>query len=158
MFRATGTGPKTEFAGEIETQVHTAMLESLFYKTKTAEVNQQIELKYKPRFDAKLCLRDTLQRIYDAQIKQSQRELSLQSLKIQQETRQKLANLREAQAEANQAAAQSEDTTETLEQQISEIQTLAGQQQQVEDQIESMKMVIEREFAGLDPDIQKARK
>ena len=41
---------------------------------------------------------------------------------------------------------------------IAEIQTLAGQKQQIEDQIESMQKVIDKEFAGLDPDILKARK
>jgi uncharacterized protein (DUF2132 family) len=57
-------------------------LETLYYKTKADQFSQKIDKVLKPRFDAKLCLRDTLQRIYDVSIKSQARELSLQSLKI----------------------------------------------------------------------------
>lgn len=66
--------------------------------------------------------------------------------------------MREAQAEANQAIAQSEDAKEQLDLSVVEITTLACQKQQLNDQIECMQKVIDQEFAGLDPDIQKARK
>lgn len=53
------------------------MLETLFYKTKTEQINLKIDGVLKPRFDAKLCLRDTLQSIYDLHVKNQAKELSL---------------------------------------------------------------------------------
>ena len=49
-----------DFVAEIETLLSTTQLETLYYKTKADQFNQKIEKILKPRFDAKLCLRDTL--------------------------------------------------------------------------------------------------
>ena len=127
IFKRTETGAKPNFAGQIETQLHTVQLETLFYQTKIDEQNLKIEEVYKKKWNQRLTLRDTLQNIHDVSVKQQARELSLQSLKIQQETRQKLSNLRDAQCEANHAEAQVQDNQEQLEMAIVELSTLAGQ-------------------------------
>ena len=101
LFDKTGVSPTVNFRSELELALHTTQLETLYYKTKVDQVNEKIEKISKPKWEAKLCLRDTLQNIYDIKVKEQEKELSLQSLKIQQEARQKLNNLREAQAEAN---------------------------------------------------------
>ena len=109
------------------------MLETLFYQSKTEQTYEKVNGVLKPRWDAKLCLKDALQRIYDSSVKTQSKVLSLQSLKIQQETRQKLSNLRDAQAEANQAAATTGDAADDLKVSITEIQVLSGQKQVLED-------------------------
>lgn len=60
IFRLMKMGPQVEYRLELESQLHTMQLESLYYKTKKAQIDQKIELASKPKFDAKLCLRDTL--------------------------------------------------------------------------------------------------
>ena len=50
--------------------MNTTVLETLFYQSKTKQVQLKVDAVMKPRFDAKLCLRDTLQNIYDSQVKE----------------------------------------------------------------------------------------
>ena len=96
IFQRTGSGPRNDFLSEIQTKIDTTQLETLFYQTKTKQAHLKVDGVLKPRWESKLCLRDTLQTIYDAEVKGQSRELSLRSLKIQQEARQKLGNLRDA--------------------------------------------------------------
>ena len=54
---------------ELIGEIHTKHLERLFHKTKAEEVHLKVEATWKPRWEGKLCLRDTLQRIYDVDVK-----------------------------------------------------------------------------------------
>ena len=54
---------------EVIGEIHTKHLERLFHKTKAEEVFLKVEATWKPRWEGKLCLRDTLQRIYDVDVK-----------------------------------------------------------------------------------------
>ena len=69
IFKKTGSGPRENFQGEIMTKVDTMQLETLFYQTKTKQAQLKIDGVLKPRWESKLTLRDTLQRIYDAEVK-----------------------------------------------------------------------------------------
>ena len=69
VFQKTQTGPRADFVSEIEIAVSTASLETEFYKLKADELNLKIDNIWQPKWDAKLCLRDTLQRIYDVNVK-----------------------------------------------------------------------------------------
>lgn len=83
VFEKTETRPRPDFTHEIMTQLHTTQIETLFYKSKKEQRDLKNEQILDPKWRAKLCLRDSLQRIYDVSVKNQERELSLQSLKIQ---------------------------------------------------------------------------
>ena len=55
---------------------------------------EYLEKQMKPKFEAKLTLRDTLKSTYDSSVRMNSNELSLQSLKLQQDARQKLNNVK----------------------------------------------------------------
>ena len=92
-------GPKADFETEIKENITTLNYENWFMKTKYDRMDLKVKEKMKPKFEAKLTLRDALKSIYDSSVRMNSNELSLQSLKLQQDTRQKLNNLKDQQEE-----------------------------------------------------------
>lgn len=101
--------------------------ENWLLKTKYDRVDLKVKEKMKPKFEAKLTLRDTLKSTYDSSVRMNSNELSLQSLKLQQDARQKLNNLKGQQDELNNAEIQNKLSAAQLDMKIGEIQLLAGQ-------------------------------
>ena len=61
--------------------------ENWLLKTKYDRVDLKVKERMKPKFEAKLTLRDTLKSTYDSSVRMNSNELSLQSLKLQQDAR-----------------------------------------------------------------------
>ena len=57
--------------------------ENWLLKTKYDRIELKVQEKMKPKFEAKLTLRDTLKSTYDSCVRMNSNELSLQSLKLQ---------------------------------------------------------------------------
>ena len=70
-------GPRATFVDEIKENLQTTSYECLFYKTKCDKLDMEIKSTDKPKFEAKLTLRDTLKGIYDQSIRVNSNEISL---------------------------------------------------------------------------------
>ena len=57
--------PMRDLQGEIDSRLKQEKIEQMFYSSKLEEAQLKVDSRLKPNFEEKLCLRDSLNRLYE---------------------------------------------------------------------------------------------
>ena len=81
MIVETELGARPGFVDEIEQKQQMLYFENSYLREESARVKEQVNGVIKPRFEQKLNVRDTLEKLYDGQVKSLSKDVQMTTLK-----------------------------------------------------------------------------
>lgn len=158
-----GLGPRPDYEGEIEQCLQELYFENDFLKYETERVAVNNAGVLKPRFEAKLTLRDTLESLYEGRLKGMSKEMQLLTLKLKTDNRRVQEQLAQGAEDLKQIEGQTTSQLEVpfdpekFEDELAEVELMSQQHYELSSQVEQLRLVIKNEFANLSTEVPQAK-